>query len=76
MREHETLFLAEAYGWSREEIMAMPSSERHRYMKWKEEITRQQNAKNKGSTVMSSLPTGIPTRATPPAVNVGYSGTR
>ena len=39
--EHDVVFLAEAYGWSRSETFALPCSERFRYVKMKEEINRE-----------------------------------
>jgi hypothetical protein len=85
--EHDILFLMEAYQQPYESIMAMPSSRRHRLVKMKEEITRQQRAGEKGGQVISGggapnglapAPGGVPTPAgrtgvRSPPVRVGYS---
>lgn len=39
--EHDVVFFAEAYGWSRDQTLALPCSERFRYVKMKEEIARE-----------------------------------
>lgn len=40
--EHDVVFLAESWGWSRSETFGLPCSERFRYVKMKEELNRQQ----------------------------------
>jgi len=58
--EQDLLFLAEAYRWSPRDVMSMPSSQRHRFVKMKEEISRQQVAESKGQTTPDSVPvTGL-----------------
>ena len=55
--EYEWLFLAEAYGWSYEQVMAIPVSRRNKAVKFREEVVRQRNANvSRGATVGASAP--------------------
>ena len=44
--EYDWLFLAEAYSYSYEDVMVMPCSRRHKQVKFRQEVVRQQNAKS------------------------------
>ena len=54
--EYDFLFLLEAYKLSHTEVMKMPCSRRHKAVKFREEIVRQQNTGGGGG---SSVPGGV-----------------
>jgi hypothetical protein len=79
MLEHETFLLAEAYGWDPPTIKAMSCSERHRYVKMKEEVVKQDNLRANGQATpaATSIPTGLTRNSTDAperSVSVEYTG--
>ena len=56
--EYEWLFLAEAYSYSYDQVMAMPCGRRNKAVKFREEVVRQRNANSghSGATVGASAP--------------------
>ena len=55
--EYDTLCLAEAYHWDPITVKLMPSSQRHRFVKMKEQIVEEQRARENNQTTMPE-PTG------------------
>lgn len=75
--EYEIIFLAEAYKWDPLTIKRMTCSERHRYVKMKEAINAEENARRNNQTTnampAAPPPTGIDRRVDIPSVGIDYS---
>ena len=74
--EFDILCLAEAYKWDPITVTQMPSSQRHRYVKMKEQIVQERNAKasNQTTTPQPTLKTGIsPAPAAERSFGINYS---
>lgn len=57
--QNDKVFLLEHYKLSPKEVMELPSSERHRLVKIKEEFNRMASKKTSGDTVSAVVPTGL-----------------
>ena len=74
--EYDILCLAEAYQWDPLTVMKMPSSQRHRFVKMREQIATEQHARQNNQTTVPqpTIPTGISARpAAEQAFGIDYS---